>query len=135
MTCRPCRARDVQRFAGLGAGRARFSRRPTPPRTGKINSHFRRDGVRWAATGNRRHSPGDVDSAAKASSAVPYPKLLRVRQKFERPRVEDAAATVRAELERIELGRTIRPGQSVALTAGSRGIANIPLVFRTVAEF
>ncbi|HMC65925.1 MAG TPA: lactate racemase domain-containing protein [Gemmataceae bacterium] len=66
---------------------------------------------------------------------MPYPKLLRVRQKFERPRVEDVAATVRAELERIELGQTIRPGQSVALTAGSRGIANIPLVLRTVAEF
>ena len=66
---------------------------------------------------------------------MPYPKLLRVRQKFERPRVEDAATAVRAELERIELGRTIRPGQSVALTAGSRGIANIPLVLRTVAAF
>jgi hypothetical protein len=65
---------------------------------------------------------------------VHYPKMLRVLQQFERPRVEDVAANVRAELDRLDLRRVIRPGQSVALTAGSRGIANIPLILRTVAE-
>ncbi len=63
-----------------------------------------------------------------------YPKIVRVRQQFERPRVEDVAAGVRAALERLDLGRAIRPGQSVALPAGSRGIANIALILRTVAE-
>jgi hypothetical protein len=61
--------------------------------------------------------------------------MLRLRQHFERPRVEHIAAAVRTTLERLDLGRTIRPGQSVALTAGSRGIANIPLVLRCVASF
>jgi hypothetical protein len=61
--------------------------------------------------------------------------MLRLRQHFERPRVEDLAARVHAELSRLDLGRTIRPGHTVALTAGSRGIANIPLVLRTVAHF
>jgi hypothetical protein len=61
--------------------------------------------------------------------------MLRVRQHFERPRVEDIAATVTAELERLDLSRTIRPGQTVALTAGSRGIANIPLILKSVAQF
>jgi hypothetical protein len=65
---------------------------------------------------------------------VPYPRILRVRQRFERPRLADIPAAVRAELERLDLGRTIRPGQSVALTAGSRGIANIPVVLRAVAD-
>src|SRR5438128_10307759 len=64
-----------------------------------------------------------------------YPKMLRVRQEFERPRVEDVARAVRSALERLELGRTIRPGQSVALTAGSRGIANIPLVLQSAVRF
>ena len=35
----------------------------------------------------------------------------------------------------LNLERTIRPGQSVALTAGSRGIANISVVLRGVATF
>jgi hypothetical protein len=64
-----------------------------------------------------------------------YPRLLRVRQSFERPRLNDVAAAVRATLETVDLGRTIRPGQTVALTAGSRGIANIPLVLRATADF
>ncbi len=64
-----------------------------------------------------------------------YPKTLRIRQQFDRPRVEDVPAAVRAALETLDLARVIRPGQTVALTAGSRGIANIPLVFRAVAGF
>jgi hypothetical protein len=61
--------------------------------------------------------------------------MIRIRQQFERPRVEDVAGTVRAELEKLNLARTIRPGQTVALTAGSRGVANIPLILRSVASF
>lgn len=64
-----------------------------------------------------------------------YPKMVRVRQHFERPRVEDVPATIRAELQRLSLERTIRPGQTVALTAGSRGITDIPLILRSVVEF
>lgn len=63
-----------------------------------------------------------------------YPKLLRVRQYFDQPCVKDVAATAAAELEKLDLGRRIRPGQTVALTAGSRGVANIALILRTVAE-
>jgi hypothetical protein len=66
---------------------------------------------------------------------MPFPKMVRVRQHFERPKVEDIPATIRATLERLDLSKSIRPGQSVALTAGSRGIANIPLVLRSVADF
>jgi hypothetical protein len=61
--------------------------------------------------------------------------MVRVRQHFERPRVENIPATVQAALEKLNLGRTIRPGQTVALTAGSRGIANIPTVLRAVGDF
>src|SRR5262245_60018667 len=63
-----------------------------------------------------------------------YPPMVRLRQHFERPRVDDIAAAVRGSLEKLNLGRTIKPGQTVALTAGSRGIANIPLVLKTVAQ-
>ena len=60
--------------------------------------------------------------------------MVRIKQRFERPRVVDVAATVRTELEKLDLRPLIRAGQSVALTAGSRGIANIPLILRSVAE-
>jgi hypothetical protein len=64
-----------------------------------------------------------------------YPKIVKIRQTFERPRVNDIAAGVTTALEPLDLGRTIRPGQTVALTAGSRGIANIPAILRATAAF
>jgi hypothetical protein len=60
--------------------------------------------------------------------------MVRLRQHFERPRVEDVATAVRDALHQLDLGRAIRPGQTVALTAGSRGIANIPVVLRAVVR-
>jgi hypothetical protein len=60
--------------------------------------------------------------------------MLRIRQSFDRPNVEDVAARVRQALEALDLGKTIRPAQTVALTAGSRGIANIPVILKTTAD-
>ena len=64
-----------------------------------------------------------------------YPRMVRLRQRFDRPQVEDVTAAVRDTLHTLDLGRVIRPGQTVALTAGSRGIANIPVVLRAVVRF
>ena len=64
-----------------------------------------------------------------------YPQFVRLRQRFDRPRVENVAEAVASTLESLDLGRRIRPGQTVALTAGSRGIANIPLILRETAAF
>jgi hypothetical protein len=65
---------------------------------------------------------------------VSYPRIVRIRQHFERPQVTDIPRAVAATLERLDLRRRIRPGQTVALTAGSRGITNIPLILRSTAE-
>jgi hypothetical protein len=66
--------------------------------------------------------------------SLPLPPVLRVRQALPHGRVADVAATVRAEFERIGLAARLQPGASVAISAGSRGIADIPLVIKTVAE-
>jgi hypothetical protein len=66
---------------------------------------------------------------------VSYPKIVRLRQHFERPRVADPAAAVVHQLERLDLARRIRPGHTVALTAGSRGIANIAVVLKATADY
>jgi hypothetical protein len=63
---------------------------------------------------------------------VEFPKVVKVRQKFPRPRVESVEVALREQLEREEIASAIRPGMSVALTAGSRGIARIDEVLRTL---
>jgi hypothetical protein len=65
-----------------------------------------------------------------------YPHIFRVRQSFESPTlpVDQIPATVAAELSRLDLGRTVKKGQTVAITAGSRGIANIALVIKAAVD-
>jgi hypothetical protein len=65
-----------------------------------------------------------------------FPLMYRIRQTFDAPRVEDIEAEVHQQLAALELGRKIQPGQTVAITAGSRGIANIAQITKaTVAHF
>ena len=64
-----------------------------------------------------------------------YPNMYRIRQRFEGPAVQDIPATVAAELARTNVAAVIKPGQTVALTAGSRGIANIATIIRATAGY
>jgi len=63
-----------------------------------------------------------------------FPQIFRLRQTFDATRVQDAPGEVHAQLARLELGRKVRPGQSVAITAGSRGIAQIDVITRAIVE-
>lgn len=63
-----------------------------------------------------------------------FPRMARVRQHFFAPELDDIPGAVRAELEHLNLSGRIRKGGSVAVTAGSRGIANIALILRTVVD-
>jgi hypothetical protein len=60
--------------------------------------------------------------------------MARVRQQLPDEHIGDVAGAVRAALIQGELSSRIAPGQRVAITAGSRGIADIQLVIRTVVE-
>ncbi len=62
------------------------------------------------------------------------PRMFRIRQHFENPRVDDVAAATRLQLETLGLAARLKPGASVAVTAGSRGIANIDLVIGSIVR-
>ena len=64
-----------------------------------------------------------------------FPRMCDVRQRFAAPKIDDIPATVTAQLASLNLRETIQPGQSVAVTAGSRGIANIATILRTTVEY
>ncbi len=63
-----------------------------------------------------------------------YPRVFRLRQHFPRPRVDDVAAAVKAALEAACLGDRVRPGQRVAVSAGSRGIANLAVILQSTVR-
>ena len=62
------------------------------------------------------------------------PTMFRVRQHFENPRVEDIEGETTTQLAKLNLAQRIKPGESVAITAGSRGIMNIHLVVKAIVE-
>lgn len=57
-----------------------------------------------------------------------YPVMCDVRQHFDTTTVSDVAEEVRRQLDTLNLSAKLSPGQTVAITAGSRGIANIPVI-------
>jgi hypothetical protein len=61
------------------------------------------------------------------------PRMLRVRQTFARPRVTDIPRTVSDALAGAALA--IERGDTVAVGAGSRGIANIDAVVRATVDY
>jgi len=66
---------------------------------------------------------------------IQIPRLVKIRQRFDDSHLEDVAAAVRLELERKEVIERIKPGMSVAITAGSRGVANLALVIKETVAF
>ncbi len=58
--------------------------------------------------------------------------MVKVRQRFPRPRVDDVEAKLREQVGRDEIASSIRPGMEVALTAGSRGVAGINVILRSL---
>ena len=63
-----------------------------------------------------------------------FPKMLRIRQHFDAPTVEDIPAAVSEEITRLNLSARVKPGQSVAVSVGSRGINNIALITKSLVE-
>ena len=59
-----------------------------------------------------------------------YPKMYRIGQVFDVPRVDNIEETLSQELESIQISSLIKEGARIAITAGSRGIANIDRVLR-----
>jgi hypothetical protein len=63
-----------------------------------------------------------------------YPLMIRIKQNFNTNSIKDIRAAVRSELARIKLLEIIAPGNSVAITAGSRGIANIATILAEIVR-
>lgn len=67
-------------------------------------------------------------------SGIPLPRWALVEQRLDDDRIDDIAGAVAAQFSRLEIREAIRPGQKVALTAGSRGIDRIAEVLRATVD-
>jgi hypothetical protein len=62
------------------------------------------------------------------------PRMTKVKQRFAATKLDDVATSVRQTLAEAGLQELIQSGQRIAVSSGSRGITNIPLITRTVID-
>ncbi len=60
--------------------------------------------------------------------------MMKIRQRVDNREVENIGAEVSSELKKIDIKGKIQPGDRVAITSGSRGIANIADIIKTVVK-
>lgn len=65
------------------------------------------------------------------------PKMFRVKQVFPRPKIEkeEIPGIIESLLSQEKFASRIKPGMRIAITAGSRGVANVALTTRCIADF
>ena len=64
-----------------------------------------------------------------------FPKLLPVRQNFPDRAIHDVAREVQRQLGASAFSSRLKPGARIALGVGSRGIANIATIVRSVVDY
>lgn len=60
------------------------------------------------------------------------PKMIKIKQSFSREKLLDIRQTVMCEIRKC--GVSIKPGAKVAITVGSRGIANIEIITKAIVD-
>ena len=61
-----------------------------------------------------------------------FPKMIRVRQRFPNPTLENIPGEINTQLMQLDLGKTVEKGQTVAVACSSRGIANYGIIVKAV---
>lgn len=65
---------------------------------------------------------------------ISIPKMTRIRQQFPATEVQDIAKTLREEIRKPEILDQVQKGMRIAIAVGSRGMAELPQIVRTVVE-
>jgi hypothetical protein len=66
---------------------------------------------------------------------INYPQMYRIYQIFDAPRVARIEEELNRELRSIQPSFQLKEGMQIAITAGSRGIAHIDRILKTLVQF
>ena len=66
---------------------------------------------------------------------MPYPRMVRIKQKFKSiPAISDIGKEIHEQLSKPDAMSSIKAGDKVAITAGSRGVANIDIILKAIVK-
>jgi len=63
-----------------------------------------------------------------------YPRMIRLKQTFIGPFIENVTAETERQLSSLNMDKKIRPGETVAISVGSRGITNIAEIIKATVQ-
>lgn len=68
---------------------------------------------------------------------TPIPKMFHARQNFPREVItaQEIPAVINGQLEQEQFSSLMKPGMSIAITAGSRGIRNVDIITKSIVDF
>jgi hypothetical protein len=66
--------------------------------------------------------------------SIKIPKMAKINQIFEDNSIRDIPAAIADEFSKNEIASTIKPGMNIAITAGSRGVANIDKILKGIID-
>ena len=75
-------------------------------------------------------------TVSKMLAGVEIPEMFHARQTFPRESIsaEEIPGVVEAQIAQPQFSEKIKPGMSIAITAGSRGIRNVDVITRAVVD-
>jgi len=75
-----------------------------------------------------------VGVVSELVKGIPIPRMVKVSQKFDDPRLADVEGELRAQLRQEHIQAMIKPGMTIAVAVGSRGVNRIADIVRVVVE-
>ncbi|MDF2522405.1 MAG: hypothetical protein K0R31_46 [Clostridiales bacterium] len=75
-----------------------------------------------------------MGSIEQLVSKFKIPKMVKIKQKFKSEVISDIPKAIRKEIIREEIIGRIKKGDRIALTVGSRGIANMPIIISEIVS-
>lgn len=79
----------------------------------------------------------DTDVIEQLCSDIEIPKMVRVKQHFDPSHIspENIPEVINKELTREVIASQFKPGKSIAITCGSRGVANIAIILKAIVDY
>lgn len=65
---------------------------------------------------------------------IEIPKFMRIRQKFDSTKIENVVETVNAKFQQDNIKDTIKEGQTIGITVGSRGLDNLREIVKCICD-
>lgn len=66
---------------------------------------------------------------------IPVPRMIKVRQHFDNTKIENVEQVLKEKLQREAIKQKIRPGMTIAIAVGSRGLDRIADITRETVSF